>query len=335
MQPRYVAHWQNLGAVPYDPESPLVGWRCISEARPVHVHDVAVVPGYPEATIIQGKARTVLGVPLLREGEVIGNIVLARRRVEPFTDWQIELVRTFADQAVIAIENARLINETREALEQQTATAEILRVINSSPGDLAPVYEVILEKAHSLCGAAVGSLSTWDGEYFRAVADHGFPEAFAELVRRPFRPNAVHQPLPDGERYVQIPDAMAWAVERKEALELLGGGIEPGVIVILSDINMPGMDGLQWLGEIKERFPDLREMMVTAYGDDERRRRAGELGAAEFVTKPVDFDRLKARASCPPQRTNGPRQPRKSRNAAARSFGLSPCTVWPARGIVM
>ena len=78
------------------------------------------------------------------------------------------------------------------------------------------------------------------------------------------------------------------------ALEQLSGGIEPTLIVILSDINMPGMDGLQLLGEIKERFPDLRVMMVTAYGDEERRRRAGELGAADFLTKPVDFDRLKA-----------------------------------------
>ena len=87
---------------------------------------------------------------------------------------------------------------------------------------------------------------------------------------------------------------MHYAASGEEALELLGGGIEPGVIVILSDINMPGMDGLQLLGEVKQRFPDLPVMMVTAYGDDERRRRAGELGASDFLTKPVDFDRLKA-----------------------------------------
>jgi CheY-like chemotaxis protein len=78
------------------------------------------------------------------------------------------------------------------------------------------------------------------------------------------------------------------------ALEQLSGGIEPELIVILSDINMPGMDGLQLLGEVKQRFPAMPVMMVTAYGDDERRRRASDLGAAEFLTKPVDFDALKA-----------------------------------------
>ena len=104
----------------------------------------------------------------------------------------------------------------------------------------------------------------------------------AELFRQRFRREARQG------TYV-----LHFAASGIEALERLAGEIEPELIVILSDINMPGMDGLTLLGEIRKRFPDLPVMMVTAYGDDERRRRAGELGAAEFITKPVDFDRLK------------------------------------------
>jgi CheY-like chemotaxis protein len=104
----------------------------------------------------------------------------------------------------------------------------------------------------------------------------------AELFRQRFRREARQG------TYV-----MHFAASGEEALELLSGEIEPGVIVILSDINMPGMDGLQLLGEIKQRRPDLPVMMVTAYGDDERRHRARELGAFEFISKPVDFDLLK------------------------------------------
>ncbi len=105
----------------------------------------------------------------------------------------------------------------------------------------------------------------------------------AELFRQRFRREARQG------TYV-----MHFAGSGEEALERLADGIEPTLIVILSDINMPGMDGLTLLREIKERRPDLPVMMVTAYGDDERRRRASELGAAEFITKPVDFEHLKA-----------------------------------------
>jgi two-component system, NtrC family, sensor kinase len=205
---KYVAYWRELGAIPYDAASPLVGWRCIGEARPVHIRDITAVPDYPEVVAELGRARTALGVPLLRESEVIGNIVLGRRRAEPFTERQIDLVRTFADQAVIAIENTRLLTELRESLEQQQAIAEILQVINRSPGDLQPVFEVILEKAHRLCNIGTGSLQTYDGERFRAAAVRGMSEAMADRLREGYTPgpNMPNRRLFDGARFAHVPD---------------------------------------------------------------------------------------------------------------------------------
>jgi two-component system, NtrC family, sensor kinase len=127
-----------------------------------------------------------------------------------FPKGQVTLLQTFADQAVIAMENARLITEQREALEQQTATAEVLQFINASPGSLIPVFEAMLEKALDLCNAAFGVLWTHDGERGHAVALRGVPAAFAEYLTRtphPVDPRGVHSRLLAGEPMVHIADA--------------------------------------------------------------------------------------------------------------------------------
>jgi adenylate cyclase len=187
--------------------------RIIAGEPIVHILDLKEVylQGHAElqALVEIGGARTVLTVALRREDTLLGSLTLYRREVRLFSERQIALVENFASQAVIAMENTRLLNETREALEQQTATAEVLGVINSSPGNLAPVFAAILEKAHTLCDVATGNLQLFDGKYFRAAAVRGLPERFAEMLRRPSElgPNHPAWRLIRGERHVHIADS--------------------------------------------------------------------------------------------------------------------------------
>jgi GAF domain-containing protein len=184
-----------------------IAGRVVLEEKSVQIVDIEADPEYElkEACRIDG-VNTILGVPLLREGGPIGIMVLQRRAKQPFTDKQIELAETFADQALIAIENARLFNDLRqrttdltEALEQQTATSNVLQVISSSPGNLEPVFETMLENAVRLCDAKFGTINRWDGEALHLVATCNVPTAFAEFRKRtPFRPgpeNPISQML--------------------------------------------------------------------------------------------------------------------------------------------
>ena len=177
--------------------------RMMQTRAVIYVADLAAEQIYREhnpsvvGAVELGGVRTLLLVPMLKESELVGFFSIYRQEVRPFTDKQIALVQNFAAQAVIAIENARLLNELRqrtddltESLEQQTATSEVLGVISSSPGELAPVFDVMLENATHLCGAQFGTLTLCDGEEFRNVARYNIPSAFAEsLNTKGFRPH--------------------------------------------------------------------------------------------------------------------------------------------------
>jgi two-component system, NtrC family, sensor kinase len=167
-----------------------VAGRVVMDGKIIHIHDVLSQPDYEmtEAAKVGG-IRTMLGVPLLREGTPIGVIALQRRDIRPFTEKQIELVETFADQAVIAIENTRLLNELRESLQQQTATANVLEVISRSAFDLRPVFETVAESLVRLCEADKAFIFRFDGELLRMVAAYNAPQDFKEWVEQnPIRP---------------------------------------------------------------------------------------------------------------------------------------------------
>jgi GAF domain-containing protein len=160
--------------------------QLLRQKQVFHIPDIAAVPTYGdklrEATIKLAGARSLIGVPMVKDDQVIGAIIIYRQEVRPFSAKQLELVQNFAAQAVIAIENTRLLSELRESLEQQTATSEVLKVISSSPGELKPVFNAMLENATRICGAKFGNLFLLEGDRYRAVAVQG-ERHYAEYYR--------------------------------------------------------------------------------------------------------------------------------------------------------
>ena len=187
--------------------------RAAFEARVIQVPDVLADPDYTWSGAQEiGGYRSALGAPLLRKGDVVGVIFVAKKVPQPFTAKQIELVTTFADQALIAIENTRLLNELRESLQQQTATADVLEVISRSAFDLQPVFETVAESSVRLCGADKAFIFRFDGELLRMVAAYNSPPEFMEWVaQNPIRPGrhsgSARAALE--RRTVHIPDVQA------------------------------------------------------------------------------------------------------------------------------
>jgi two-component system, NtrC family, sensor kinase len=189
-----------LGRGPVQPTPGTGLARVVQTKQTAHIRDIRELEAYANrdpfvVAGVEAGIRTLLVVPMLKDNALVGVIGIYRLEVRPFSDKQIELVTNFARQAVIAIENTRLLNELRESLQQQTATAEVLGVISSSPGELQPVFDAMLANAVRLCAASFGNLYLRDGEFFRLVAFHNTPPAFVAQRRgRPYRPSPIGPP---------------------------------------------------------------------------------------------------------------------------------------------
>jgi GAF domain-containing protein len=199
--------------------------RVASTRQTIHIVDTHAEQAYADrepfrvATAELGGARSLLNVPMLKEGKLIGAIGIYRQEVRPFTDKQVELVTNFAAQAVIAIENTRLLSELRESLQQQTATSDVLQVISSSPGDVQPVFDAMLEKATRVCEANFGTMFRFEDGTARPVALVGVPQAYVEFVQRGGHQPSEHAPVMRVAKTKQIVHVADFSTEHAYAVE--------------------------------------------------------------------------------------------------------------------
>src|SRR5262245_37673636 len=244
--------------------------RMLRTKKVVHTIDAAAEENKPLSARLAG-ARSFIAVPMLKENEVVGAIVIYRQEVRPFTDKQIELVGNFANQAVIAIENTRLLNELRESLQQQTATSEVLQVISSSPGALEPVFETMLANAARLCDAKFGTLNLYDGDAFRHGALYNVPSAYAETwwheTFRP-RPGSGHAEVVRTKQVVQIDDLRATPPYREgdvravKLVDLLG----VRTVVFVPMLNEGALIGtINIFRQEVRRFTDKQVALLTSF----------------------------------------------------------------------
>ena len=264
---------EYLKTMTFAPGREGVAGRVLLERKPVQIADVLADPEYglPEVQRLGG-FRTHLGLPLLREDSVIGVLLVSRTVVKPFDDKHIELLSTFAAQAVVAIENARLLNELRQSLEQQTATSEVLHVISSSPGVVEPVFATMLERAARICDANFGNIFRWDGNALHLLATHNTPPAFAETRRNsPFRPdpNGPFGRMLESKTVTHLADAAAEKgyIEQRQpaivaAVEL--GGVRTILLVpMLKENELVGVFSL-YRQEVRP-FTDKQIALVTNF----------------------------------------------------------------------
>jgi len=228
---------------PFQPTPGTHLYRVMRTKQVGHTADEAAdaVPGVAARL---GGARSFICVPMIKDDALIGVIAIYRRELLPFTDKQIELVKNFAAQAVIAIENARLLNELKRSLEQQIATADVLRVISSSPGELQPVFEAMLQNAVRICDAQFGNLGLLEGDGFRFVAQHGAPRKYRDARQRePFiRGTTTLDLLIKTKQVVHVADIAA--EEPQSAIATLAGARTLILVPMLKDNELVGLIGI-------------------------------------------------------------------------------------------